>query len=57
MPDDRRRNQKGFQDIRSRSGRLLCRVDAERDILEFKDKGQVETVDLRRFKSGETRKD
>lgn len=39
-----------MKDIRSRTGRLLCRIDPDRDILEFKDKGQVETVDLNRYR-------
>jgi len=55
MPDEERRNQKGFQEIRSRSGRLLCRIDPERDILEFKDKNGAESVDLRRYRRGEER--
>lgn len=52
MADEQRRNE-AMKDIRSRTGRLLCRIDPDRDILEFKDKGQVETVDLQRYRRGE----
>jgi hypothetical protein len=49
--DERRKD--GMRDIRSRDGRKLCRFDPDRDILEFKDRGQVETVDLQRYRRGE----
>jgi hypothetical protein len=52
MAEEQRRKE-SMQDIRSRTGRKLCRFDPDRDILEFKDKGQVETVDLQRYRRGE----
>lgn len=52
MRQEEQRNQ-SMKDIRSRTGRLLCRIDPDRDILEFRDKGQIETVDLQRYRRGE----
>lgn len=50
---EQERRKDGMQDIRSRDGRKLCRFDPDRDILEFKERGQVETVDLQRYRRGE----
>lgn len=52
MAEEQRRNQ-AMREIRSSTGRLLCRIDPTRDILEFKDKGHTETIDLQRYRGGE----